>query len=306
MAAEPIRRPAVAGSFYPADPSDLAAIVDRQLAVGRPSARRRAAVAGGLAAILVPHAGLTYSGWTAATGWALAAVAPGLQARRAGGGEEPATVVLLGTNHGAAWLEGVGIWETGAWRTPLGEVAVDDELAADVAALGPPFLIDREAHQTEHSIEVQLPFIRRALPGARIVPLTVATGSGKVALDAGRALGALLAERRARGGRVALAISTDMAHYPPATLAIRVTEELAPFILALQPEGLAQRESAVSSSGLPGVVCGMCGIQPAVVGLAALREMGVTHGIRLAAATSADAGGPAARTVGYLAIAFPG
>ncbi|HLO34474.1 MAG TPA: AmmeMemoRadiSam system protein B, partial [Candidatus Deferrimicrobium sp.] len=62
---------------------------------------------------------------------------------------------------------------------------------------------------------------------------------------------------------------------------------------------------AIADSGLPGVACGMCGIQPAVLGLATLRAMGVERGLHLAAATSADVGGPSGHTVGYLAVAFP-
>ena len=110
----------------------------------------------------------------------------------------------------------------------------------------------------------------------------------------------------ARPAQVCLAISTDMAHYPPATVGARVTEELAPIILALEPTRLAQREAEIADSGLPGLACGMCGIEPTVLGLAALRAMGVEQGIRLAVATSADVGGPSGRTVGYLAAAFPG
>jgi AmmeMemoRadiSam system protein B len=303
-----IRRPAVAGSFYPADPAELAAIVDDQLAVGQPSAQTAAAVAGGLAAILVPHAGLFYSGPVAATGWALAAASPaGGDSRPAGPPERAeATIVLLGTNHGAAWIEGVGAWECGAWRTPLGDVEVDEDLASAIVGLGRPFVVDREAHVSEHSLEVQLPFLQRALPGVRIVPLTVATGRGAVALRAGQMLGSLLAARRARRGPLMIAISTDMAHYPPARTAIGITDDLAPLIVGIEPEALARRESEISRGAGDGVACGMCGIEPTLVGLAALRSMGVGRGLQLAAATSADAGGPAGRTVGYLAAAFPG
>jgi AmmeMemoRadiSam system protein B len=97
-----------------------------------------------------------------------------------------------------------------------------------------------------------------------------------------------------------------MAHYPPATVGARVTEALVPIILALEPAQLAHREAEIADSGLRGVACGMCGIEPTVLGLAALRAMGVERGIRLAAATSADVGGPSGRTVGYLSVAFPG
>ena len=287
------RRTAVAGSFYPADADELAGLVDDLLAAARPADDAVAATATGLAGVLVPHAGLVYSGHVAAVAWRLVT------------NTAPATIVMLGTNHRAGWLRGVAVWDADAWRTPLGAVEVDADLAAEIVALGPPFMADRAAHRSEHSIEVQLPFVRRALPGTRIVPLAISAGRGESAVRAGARLGALLAERQAAGGRVCLAISTDMAHYPPATVAALVTEELAPVILGSDAAELARQEAKISDAGLPGVVCGMCGIEPTVLGLAALRAMGVKHGVRLAAATSADAGGPREHTVGYFAAAFP-
>ena len=220
------------------------------------------------------------------------------------GPDTQATVVILGTNHGAGWLDGVAAWDTGAWRTPLGDLEVDIDLARAVLDLGPPFIVDRQSHLGEHSIEVQLPLIQSVAPHVRIVPLSVAAGVGEDAIAAGGRLGALLAQRRAAGQRIVLAISSDMAHYPPSTECARVTVDLLPPILRLDPGGLAGTERAIAGGRTPGLVCGMCGIQPAVLGLAALRALGATHGRRLAEATSADAGAPTQRTVGYLAAAF--
>ena len=243
--------------------------------------------------ILVPHAGLAYSGAVAAAAWRLVA--------------DGATVVILGTNHTAPWLDGVGVWDAGSWRTPLGDVPVDAELTSEILALGVPFEPDSEAHLGEHSIEVQLPLLRAAAPGARIVPLAVGTGTGHAATAAGTRLGSLLARRRAAGAPIVLAISTDMAHYPPADACVRVTRELLPAIEALLPEELARAEAAVRGAGAgPGMVCGMCGIEPAVLGLAALRAMGATSGVALASATSADAGADPRRAVGYLSVVFGG
>jgi MEMO1 family protein len=304
-AVPPVRRPAVAGSFYPVDPGALAQIVDRLLAVAPPEAVL-ADLRSSLAGIVVPHAGLAYSGGVAAAGWGLAASVPWGSAMPTEANATIPTIVILGTNHSAAWLDGVGIWDSGVWQTPIGDVEVDDGLAAAIEALGQPFMVDRDAHRSEHSIEVQLPFVARAMPGVRIVPLAVGTGRGAVAVRAGDALGRVLADRRTHGERILLAISTDMAHYPAATIAARITDELASFILALDTTHVASAEAEIARSGLPGVVCAMCGIEPTIVGLAALRAMGVEHGVRLGAATSADAGGPSGRTVGYLAAAFPG
>jgi AmmeMemoRadiSam system protein B len=288
---------AVAGSFYPAGAGALAASVEEMLgaawvAYPLPAGPGSAEIAG----VLVPHAGLVYSGVVAAAGWrallpapASAGGAPASSAGAAIPSAGAAIVVLLGTNHGAGWLDGVGAWDGGPWRTPLGEVAVDRELTDSVLALGAPFEADVRCHLGEHSLEVQLPFVRRLMPDARIVPLSVGAGTGGRAIDAGERLGRL-------------AISSDMAHYPAAGVAERVTATLLPSIAGLDPAGLARAEAATRRE--PGVSCGMCGIEPSVLGLAALRAMGAAPGVPLAAATSADAGGDPRRTVGYLAVAF--
>lgn len=287
------RQPAVAGSFYPEDPAVLEALVRELLedSMGLPSASSRPAC-GAPVGLLVPHAGLVYSGVTAAAAWRLL------------DGPGPCSVVILGTNHSAWWLSGAGAWPDGEWLTPMGPVTVDAGLAAAILALGKPFGIDREAHVSEHSIEVQLPVLRSVAPDARLVPLAVSTGRGRAAIEAGRRLGELLRARLDARERIVLAVSTDMAHYPRAAAAERVTEALLPALVAVDADGLAARESSLREEDIPGLACGMCGIEPAVLGLAALRAMGATTVTRLAAATSADAGAGPDRAVGYLALRF--
>jgi len=301
-----VRPAVVAGTFYPADPARLekmavallAGAVARADAESAPGGETGAPGAGATfgfpCGILVPHAGLAYSGLVASCGWRLV--------------PDGATVVVLGTNHTAAWLHGVGAWEEGRWLTPLGDVAVDADLASEILALGLPFGPDRAAHREEHSIEVQLPLLRIAAPAARIVPLAVGYGTGSGAVAAGERLGRLLADRRAAGASIVLAISTDMAHYPPVDACARVTQALLPAILGLRPEELAEVEAAVGrgAGAGTGMACGMCGSEPAVLGLAALRAMGAAPGVALASATSADAGADPRRTVGYLSVAFGG
>ena len=297
-----VRAPSVAGDFYPAVRDRLASMVGELFAETRwlPGDAVRPDPARPILGLLVPHAGLVYSGVIAAAGWSR------LNARATDAGRDaPAPiVVILGTNHGAGWLQGVAASAAVTWRTPRGDVPVDADLRAAIIELGSPFLIDEEAHAREHSIEVQLPLLQEVAPGALIVPLAVSAGIGHPAIDAGRRLGKLLAVRRAAGSPIVLAISSDMAHYPTDDACDEVTEALLPPIRTLDPAGLAAREIAVRSARIPGLVCGMCGIQPAVLGLAALRAMGATAGARIAASTSADADGPRDRTVGYLAVAF--
>jgi len=287
------RRPAVAGSFYPARPERLAAMVSALFATADALEGVASSSAVAPAGLLVPHAGLEYSGVVAAAAWSQLA-------RDAQAG----SVVLLGTNHGADWLDGVGVWDIGSWGIPTGDLAVDARLAEAIVALGPPFMVDRRAHAAEHSIEVQLPLLQHWAPGQSIVPLAVSAGRGPTALAAGRALGELLAAERIAGRSVTLIVSSDMAHYPAVPDCARVTQMLVPAITSVDAHDLAERERAVSKSGVPALVCGMCGIEPAVLGLAALRAMGIARGTVLAAATSADMGGPPDRTVGYLAARF--
>ena len=283
-----IREPAVACSFYPARAESLHQVVDALLAQAAPPPAESRSMG-----VLVPHAGLTYSGAVAASGW---------RAMLGDAGRSP-TVVILGTNH-SAWFEGVAVYEAGAWRTPVGDVPVDADVATRILALGDPFAANRRGHRDEHSIEVQLPVLLAIRPGAHIVPCSVSAGTGREAVEAGGRLGTLLADLRAQGREVLLAISTDMAHYPANDEAERVTARLAPAIVALDAATLSVLEREETDSGAAGMVCGMCGIQPAVLGLAALRAMGASGGSVIAAATSADAGGDPHGTVGYLAVGF--
>ena len=285
----------MAGVFYPGEAGALRAMVD-ELAARAPAAFPAPADLdpGRLVGVLVPHAGLVYSGLVAAAAWRLLA---------GGGAGSGPTIVLLGTNHGAAWLGGVGAWDRGPWGTPLGEVAIDLDLTDAIVALGPPFEPDAACHLGEHSLEVQLPFVSRLAAGSSIVALSVGCGTGGRAVDAGERLGRLLASRRDAGDRIVLGISSDMAHYPPAIVAEAVTDALRPSIIRMDPEALAMTEARLVLERRD-VSCGMCGIEPTVLGLATLRAMGARPGMVLAAATSADAGGDARRTVGYLAVAF--
>jgi MEMO1 family protein len=283
------RHAAVAGTFYPAEAArlrDLVAEMDAAAAGAATVHPDPASVVG----LMVPHAGLVYSGAIAALGWRLAAET------------HPDTIVIAGTDH-QAWARGIGLWFGGPWQSPLGEVAVNDELAHAITSLGEPFAHDDRAHDGEHSIEVQLPFIRSLCPNVRIVPMAVSPRLRNHA-GAGAMLGRLLAERKAEGERILLVASSDMAHYPRSRVCEATDAELLEPLLTLDGDALADLEGSVLTQGRPGLVCGLCGIDPVRLTLAAVCEMGATRGVVLGAATSADAGGDPGRTVGYAAVAF--
>ncbi len=286
------RRPAVAGSFYPADTAALDRLVEECLHDDPRAIPKPSELPGEVMGVLVPHAGLVYSGGTAARGWsALAAAAPDV-------------VVVMGTCHTAPWLEGIAASPDAAWSIPGGDVEVDTGLRDAIVDLGKPFVSDGRAHATEHAIEVQLPFVRRLLPGARLVPFTVGC-TPDAAVIGGDMAGRLVAERRAAGERIAVAISTDFAHYPPHPIAQAVTAEHLPGLLALDIAQVHEVERHLRTAGPVGVDCGLCGLEATLAGLAALRAMGATRGSLVARATSADRTGASfSHTVGYASIAF--
>lgn len=186
------RRMAVGGMFYPAG----AAECRRQLDICLEGDCALQGFEGPAAAAIVPHASWTYSGPIAGR------VFKAIYSLGA-----PATFVILGAVH--SWGRPLpAIYASGGWETPLGEVAVDEALAeAVMAALGGQLESNPDAHSSEHSIEVQIPFIRHLFAGARILPILVPPVSGAAAF--GRELGELLRDRE----DVVVIGSTDLTHY---------------------------------------------------------------------------------------------
>ncbi len=189
------RKPAVAGRFYDSEPGALRRAVSGFLTGGT-------AASGEITGILAPHAGYSYSG--AAAGAAFA----GLK-------DIPFdTLVILATGHTMPLKNGA-LYSEGAFETPLGSVAVDEELCAALLKEKKLFENLPRAHASEHAVEVQLPFLQVLKGnGVKIVPILFNTPDAKLLEDAGRALG------RAMKGRKALfCVSSDLSHYPPGNIA---------------------------------------------------------------------------------------
>jgi MEMO1 family protein len=149
-----LRPPAVAGQFYPNNPQELAALIERFTNDRRAEDKRR------VRACLVPHAGYTYSGAVAG------AVFGSIQLTK--------KILLLGVRHFPRG-EDLAILSDGAWRTPLGDVPIDAELATRVRKECPLLREDAVAHSKEHSLEVELPFLQCLDPGFSFVPVAVGT-----------------------------------------------------------------------------------------------------------------------------------
>jgi AmmeMemoRadiSam system protein B len=274
-----VRPSAVAGHWYPGTRDALLREVDAHLAsAGRDAASRCPR------AIIAPHAGLVYSGPVAA--WAYALV----------GECRYTAVVLVGPSHFVGF-EGVSIWPRGEWQTPLGTIAVADSLAAAIAAESGGIVEYPPAHAREHSLEMQLPFVARLLPGVPIVPLVMGYQTRETAMTLGDALGRALASRRGlTDGEILLVASSDLSHYEDAATAARLDGVVLRHVEALDAAGLMaalEREPRHA-----------CGGGPMVSVLHAASLLGATRARVLRYADSGDVSGDKTSVVGYMAAAI--
>lgn len=265
-----IRPPAVAGRFYPNDAARLGATVDALLAPGGQAERIRAR------ACLVPHAGYVYSG----------SVAGEVYARI----EIPSRVILVGPRHFPRGAP-LAINTDGAWETPLGRVSVDRELADKILRAYPLLREDALAHSTEHSLEVQLPFLQRLAPSCTFVPIVIGPVQREALEALGHALGAVI---RAEKEPVLLVASSDMNHYESDAVTRIKDARAIERILALEPRQLFEtvRNEKIS----------MCGYAAAVSTLIAVRDLGGTRAELVRYATSGEVNGDLQEVVGYAGI----
>ncbi len=271
-----VRPPAVSGRFYPSDPVELRATVATMLA----DARANPAT---VRAIIVPHAGYIYSGRSAAKVFAQVAI-PGL-------------VIILAPNHtGISEAKGgVSLWEAGAFRTPLGDVPVDAEMAAALLEVSRGVVgVDHDAHRAEHAVEVELPFLQVLRADVRIVPLVIAWD----AWEAARALGEILARLvTATREPVLLLASSDLNHYEPAQVSEQKDAQALEAIRGLDGAELLARCKRERIS--------MCGRGPAATVIAAARALGAERAEVVDYRHSGWVSGDNARVVGYAGVVIP-
>ena len=277
-----LRRAAVAGSWYPATAKSIAEEVDRYLDAAEP-----VSAPGRLVALLSPHAGLRYSGPVAAHGYALLraqAAEPG----RAGGG---LAVVLVGPSHRAVF-DGVALQARGAWETPLGRAPIDEELSQALLDADPIVFDDPDVHRDEHSLEMQMPFLQRLVPGLRIVPMLMGTQSRDEVVSLGAALAKALAGRRAL-----LVASSDLSHYQPAAVANRADAEVVGQVDRFDEAALMARLETHHNVA--------CGGGPVVSVMTAARALGADRATVLKYGDSGDVGErDKSHVVGYLSAAL--
>jgi AmmeMemoRadiSam system protein B len=249
--------------FYPADPRQLEHDVQKYLAAAQPQALHPKA-------LIVPHAGYIYSGAIAASAYAtLRAIAPRIK-----------RVILLGPTHRVA-VRGLALPDTDAFDTPLGRIQLDTEAMRSIAKL-PQVIVSSEAHEQEHSLEVQLPFLQTVLGEFTLLPLAVGMATAE---DVAEVLEAVWG-----GEETLIVISSDLSHYLSYAAAQFADNKTAQDILNLhQP---IDHEQACGGTPIGGLM------------LAAQRHHLTPHLLDLR--NSGDTAGSHDRVVGYAAFAFTG
>ncbi len=277
-----VRQPAVAGRFYPDSAPALRLAVEKYMEDAVPPAAKDPV------AIVVPHAGYVFSGQICADAFN--------QVR----GRRYDTVVILGTNHTSSSFRKVGIHPGRAFRTPLGEAAVDGALVDALLADCADCTLDASIHAREHSVEVVVPFVQVLFPSAKIVPAVVGEADPGTCARFGKALA------RALEGRSALIVaSTDLSHYPSAANASMIDHQTLRAILPLDPAGFRAVAHTPSDRNIPGLATRVCGEAPVMAAMTAARHLGATGGTLVSYAHSGDTVlGEPGQVVGYAAVAL--
>lgn len=268
-----IRKPVVAGSFYRAEPRKLQGMVDKFLMEAKPPS-----IGGELVALIVPHAGYTYSGPIAAFGYKL------LEARKFD------LVVVLAPSHHVRFA-GASVYSVGDYLTPLGRVRVDRGLCDRLIGESEKVTYYRPAHLREHSLEVQLPFLQRVLDDFSLVPVVMGDRSVESCEALADALVKILKDKS-----VIFIASSDMSHYHNYkransidTKTLRLIEKFSPLELLVKVE-----KGEVE----------LCGAGPVVVAMMVAQRLGADNVKVLRYANSGDTAHDRSKVVGYCAVAF--
>jgi len=277
-----VRKPAVAGSFYPSDKTELSRLIDdcftHRLGPGRlpPAAPGSAR----LVSCVVPHAGYIYSGPVAAHSYLHVSSLP-----------DPEVIVVVAPNHYGIG-SGVSSFSGGAWETPLGRLSVDEDGAKKLAKAAGVVDFDPESHRMEHSLEVQLPFLQK-LYGDKVpfIPISLAFQDRGTVTEVAKGVEAVLRDRKA-----VLIASSDFTHYEPADQARRKD-------LALVKD-IESMDLGAFYSTLERLEVTACGFGAIATVIEASKALGFKRGELLKYATSGDTTGDNGQVVGYGALRF--
>lgn len=273
-----VRKPAVAGSFYPADPEKLKKMICGYISNAE---KEKVKLKGRLYGLISPHAGYIYSGPVAAYGFSYL--------------KDPDFdgFVVIAPSHRARF-SGASVLSEGIYATPLGESQVDSEMSG-ILLKSELFTYLKDIDEAEHSLEVQIPFIQFMKPGVKLVPVIVGTTDLAVC----RRIGKTIAEAsRSLGRNYGVIISTDLSHYYSYKKAVQMDGD---FIKSLETFNEAEIADAVISGR-----CEACGVGPLLAGIAACRALGASRTEIVKYANSGDTAGPKDEVVGYVSAVILG
>ncbi|MGC8981733.1 MAG: AmmeMemoRadiSam system protein B [Minisyncoccia bacterium] len=221
---EKIRYPIVAGKFYPEDKNNLETMIEEFL-----DDVEDFKIDKNIFGLLVPHAGYIFSGQVAAYGYKL------IKDR------DFESIILIGDSH-YEYFDGVSIWDKGKWITPLGEVIIDEDLGKELLNFSKRFIVKDSAHIFEHSLEVQLPFLQKALKNFKILPIIFGSEDKDWKILANAIL-TIMKDRK-----ILIVISSDLSHYPPYEIAKKVDSETIDAILNCDPEEFIKKIEELKKS----------------------------------------------------------
>lgn len=278
-----IREPAKAGAFYPDNKVELNAMIDEFL-----EKAELPQLDNYIRGLIVPHAGYIYSGQVAAYGYKTL-ISPSTSSGPI------KTVVLIGNSH-KEYFDGISVYEKGYFRTPLGDVEIDKDLAKKIIDSNEKIIFKESVHINEHSLEVQLPFLQKVLKNFRIVPIIMGNDSPKTINILINALKGLVDDN------TLVIASSDLSHYPKYEDAKYSDGKIIEAILTGKRENLVKTISKLEQKGISNLQTRACaqGSIEVVMGL-----LGDSMNIKLLKyANSGDVTGDKSQVVGYAAIVF--
>ncbi len=270
---EKIRQPAVAGTFY----SGTEAALRKELQAIFSSFKERNA-GGRIHGIIVPHAGYLYSGVTAAHAYGLLR------------GRTYDAIVIVGPSH-REFFDKISIYPGDAFSTPLGTVPIQHELREELLRYSAEFIASAVGHRTEHSIEVQIPFLQTVLKNIPIVPIIIGNQSALLCTLLGNALAQIGKKRN-----LLFVASSDLSHYHPYKEAVALDKHVLDSVEMFDPALWISKFEAEDLEA--------CGGGPIAAVMSASKQLGATKAEILHYCNSGDTSGDTSGVVGYLAAAF--
>jgi len=274
------RYPVFADQFYPADSTKLINQLKIFFENAKPSKVENAI------AIIVPHAGYIYSGQIDADAYN--------QVKQ----NKYDLIIVLGTNHTTAGFSGIAVYPNGAFATPIGSAKIDDKTALELLKEDNDVTSNLTVHAKEHSIEVQIPFIKYLFPEAKILPIIVGEPDIKMCTKFGKAIAKIVKDKK-----VLIVASSDLSHYPSFDDAIKVDNKTLKTIAGLNLEEIVSEMQNQMQQKIPELVTCACGEAPILAAVATAKELGAGSASIISYSNSGyNPVGSTDRVVGYGAV----